>query len=131
MSDDRTTGAAAGPAAQWADALRAGRFLIQRCADCARHVFYPRRLCPHCHGMRLEWVPADGRGTVHATTVVARPAARGGDYNVVLVDLVEGVRMMSRVDGIAADTARIGMAVRAAIVEGAQGPMVVFRLEAG
>ena len=132
MSDDRTTGAAAsGPAAFWAEALRAGRFLIQRCADCARHVFYPRRLCPHCHGTRLDWVPADGRGTVHATTVVGRPASRGGDYNVVLVDLVEGVRMMSRVDGIAPDAARIGMAVRATIVDGAQGPMVVFRPDAG
>jgi hypothetical protein len=74
----------------------------------------------------LGWVPADGRGTVHAVTVVARPASRGADYNVVLVDLVEGVRMMGRVDGIAADAVRIGMAVRASIIDGAQGPMVVF-----
>lgn len=133
MSDDRSIerGAAAGPAAQWADALRAGRFLIQRCTDCARHVFYPRRLCPHCHGARLEWMPADGRGTVHAATVVARSASRGGDYNVVLVDLFEGVRMMSRVDGIEADAVHIGLAVRAAIVDGAQGPVVVFRPDAG
>lgn len=118
-----------GPAAQWAEALRAGRFLIQRCRDCSRHVFYPRRLCPHCHGAELEWVPADGRGTVHATTVITRSASRGGDYNVVLVDLVEGVRMMSRVDGIAPAQAVIGMKVRATIADGPQGPMVVFRCD--
>lgn len=118
--------AAPGPAAQWLAALRAGQFQIQRCSDCTRHVFEPRRLCPHCHSTRLDWVAADGRGTVHATTVVARSASRGGDYNVVLVDLIEGVRMMSRVDGIAAADATIGMPVRASIVDGPSGPMVVF-----
>jgi len=127
MSDDPTNvPAAAGPSAQWSQALAAGRFLIQRCEDCERHVFYPRRLCPHCHGARLAWVEADGRGTVHATTTVARPASRGGDYNVVLVELVEGVRMMSRVDGVAPADVRIGLAVRSNIVAGEQGPMVVF-----
>jgi hypothetical protein len=125
MSGDDTS-TTTGPAAQWAEALRSGRLLIQHCADCGHHVFYPRRLCPDCHSGRLGWVPADGRGTVHAVTVVARPASRGADYNVVLVDLVEGVRMMGRVDGIAADAVRIGMAVRASIIDGAQGPMVVF-----
>ena len=127
MSDDPTNvPAAAGPSAQWSQALAAGRFLIQRCEDCERHVFYPRRLCPHCHGASLAWIEADGRGTVHATTTVARPASRGGDYNVVLVELVEGVRMMSRVDGLSAGAPDIGMKVRASIVESAQGPMVVF-----
>lgn len=126
MHEELPDRAANGPAAQWAEALRAGRFLLQHCRSCDRHVFYPRRLCPHCHDASLDWVAADGRGTVHAATVVARPASRGGDYNVVLVDLVEGVRMMSRVDGIPAAGASIGMAVRASVVDGPQGPMVVF-----
>ena len=116
----------AGPAAQWAQALQAGVFQIQRCLDCEQHVFYPRRLCPHCHGARLTWVRANGRGTVHASTVVARPASRGGDYHVALVELAEGVRMMSRVDGLAPAGVAIGMAVKASIVDGPQGPMVVI-----
>lgn len=115
-----------GPMATWATQLAAGRFVIQRCAGCARHVFYPRRLCPHCASTALEWVEACGRGTVHATTVVARSAARGGDYNVALVDLEEGVRMMSRVDGIAAAEVRIGMPVRASIVDSPGGSLLVF-----
>jgi len=41
------------------------------------------------------------------------------------------VRMMSRVDGIAAADASIGLAVRASIVDGPQGPMVVFVPEQG
>jgi len=121
-----TASEAGGPMATWAAQLAAGQVKIQRCTACARHVFYPRRLCPYCASTALEWVEASGRGTVHATTVVARSAARGGDYNVALVDLEEGVRMMSRVDGIDAADVRIGMPVRASIVDSPSGPLLVF-----
>ena len=49
-------------------------------------------------------------GTVYATTVV-RPRGEA-PYNVVLVDFADG-RRMSRVEGIAPEDVRIGMAVRA------------------
>ena len=69
---------------------------------------------------------------VYARTVVRRKPERGGDYNVVLVDLDEGVRMMSRVDGIAHDEIAAGLKVSASIGEGADGgPAVVFRPEGG
>ena len=41
-----------------------------------------------------------GTGTVHAVTTVRRKADAGGDLNVSLIDLDEGVRLMSRVEGI-------------------------------
>lgn len=123
---DKTAGDVGGPMAAWAAHLGAGRFMIQRCAACARHVFYPRRLCPHCASAALEWQAASGHGTVYAATVVARSQARGGDYNVALVDLDEGVRMMTRIDGIPAVDVRIGMRVRASIVDSAGGAMLVF-----
>ena len=107
-----------GPEKRYLDALAAGRFEIQRCAACAQHVFYPRVLCPHCGAERLEWVAPSGRGTVYSTTVVRRKSADGGDYNVCLVDLAEGVRMMSRVAGIPAQDVKIGMAVKARIADG-------------
>lgn len=110
--------APSGPEKRYLDALAAGRFEIQRCAACARHVFYPRVLCPHCGAGELAWVAASGRGTVYSTTVVRRKPADGGDYNVCLVDLAEGVRMMSRVVSIAPEAVKIGMAVRARITEG-------------
>ena len=28
--------------------LDAGRFCIQQCPQCSKHVFTPRELCPHC-----------------------------------------------------------------------------------
>jgi uncharacterized OB-fold protein len=50
------------------------------------------------------------RGVVYSTTTVHE---RAGAYNVCLVDLVAGGRIMSTVVGIAPDDVRIGMAVRA------------------
>ena len=107
-----------GPEKQYFDRLAAGRFEIQQCAACRRHVFYPRVLCPHCGAGQLDWVAASGRGTVYSTTVVRRKSADGGDYNVCLVDLAEGPRMMSRVAGIPPADVKIGMAVKARIAEG-------------
>lgn len=104
--------------------LDEGRFLLQRCADCARHVFYPRELCPHCGSTALRWVEPAGSGTVHAVTTVRRKPEAGGDYNVSLVDLDEGVRMMSRVEG--GGPVSIGDRVRARVqVDGGRG-IVLF-----
>ena len=50
------------------------------------------------------------RGVVYSTTTVH---SREGDYNVCLVDLEDGRRVMSTVAGVAPDDVRIGMAVRA------------------
>jgi len=107
-----------GPEKRYLDALAAGRFEIQKCSACGRHVFYPRVLCPHCGTGDFGWVAASGRGTVYATTVVRRKPADGGDYNVCLVDLAEGVRMMSRVVSVPPGDVKIGMAVQARIADG-------------
>jgi uncharacterized OB-fold protein len=79
--------------------LDAGRFLIQRCNDCRRPIYFPREICPHCGSAVLSLVPAQGGGTVYAVTTLRRKPDAGGDYNVSLIDLDEGVRMMSRVEG--------------------------------
>ncbi len=117
---------AAGADATFRQALDAGRFLIQRCEQCERAVFYPRMICPHCGAERLGWIEPEGAGVVYATTVVRRKPQAGGDYNVALVDLTEGVRMMSRIDGMPPEAVAIGMAVRARVIqENGQG-LVVF-----
>jgi uncharacterized protein len=50
-------------------------------------------------------------GVIYATTVVHRPD--GDPYNVCLVDLDEGGRVMGRVDGIAPQDVTIGLRVQA------------------
>ncbi|HLR29007.1 MAG TPA: OB-fold domain-containing protein [Paenalcaligenes sp.] len=106
--------------------LAEGVFAIQQCTGCEQYVFYPRMLCPHCGHKGLRWQAAKGLGTVYSTTIVRRRPDRGGDYNVALIDLDEGVRMMSRVDGVSPEEVTIGMRVHSQITEGAEGPMVVF-----
>lgn len=109
--------------------LGAGQFRIQKCAACGRHVFHPRLVCPHCgDGSALHWIEPSGLGCVHSTTIVRRKQEDGGDYNVALIDLDEGVRMMSRVDGVEPSAIRIGQRVRAGIVEENGAAVVVFRL---
>jgi len=113
------------PEAEWRAHLAEGRFMIQHSRSTGGHVFYPRIAEPRTGAADLEWVPASGNGTVHAVTIV-RKKDPADSYNVVLVDLAEGPRLMSRVDGVAPDEIRIGMAVRAAIVEEGGQPVLVF-----
>lgn len=120
------SGATPGPEQQYQAHLRDGRFMIQRSRSTGEHVFFPRLAAPGSGVRDLEWVAASGLGTVYATTCVRRRAERGGDYNVVLVDLDEGPRMMSRVEGMAPDAVRIGMRVRARIDADGDDPVVVF-----
>lgn len=104
--------AAQGPEAEFFAGLDRGRFRIQQCEACALHVFYPRVLCPHCGSERLSWKEASGRGEVYSCSVILGKPGTGTDYNVVLVDLDEGVRMMSRIEGVDPHAIRIGMRVR-------------------
>ncbi|SRR5690606_16122037 len=105
--------------------LDEGRFMLQRSRDSGAYIFYPRVIEPRTGSTDLEWVEASGRGTVHATTVI-RKKDPADNYNVVLVDLAEGPRLMSRVDGVPPDQVRIGMAVQARIVRENGQAIVVF-----
>jgi len=116
----------AGAEQSYQQKLASGRFEIQCCHDCRQHFYYPRVLCPHCGSKAVEWVAPSGRGTVYATTVVRRKPEQGGDYNVAVIELEEGPRMMSRVDGVAPGQVRIDMRVSVRIVECDGRPLVVF-----
>jgi len=102
------------------DGIAAGRLRLQRCRACGRHVFYPRAVCPHCTSGELEWVDASGRGSVYSFSVVHRAPpgfAADAPYAVALVDLDEGVRMMTRLVDVALDDLAIGQPVEV-VVEG-------------
>jgi uncharacterized protein len=116
-----------GPAAIYRDNLAAGKFAIQICDACGdKAVFPPRAICPACGGTALHWQDAGGAGTVYATTVVRDRPENGGDRNIALIDLAEGVRLMSRVEGLPPAEVRIGMAVTARIATTDTGPLLVF-----
>jgi len=102
-------------AAPFWDATRNRQLVLPWCTSCQRPFWYPRPACPRCLGSEIEWWPASGRGEVYAVTVVHRPQnplmADRAPYPVALIDLEEGVRMMSNVVGLAAGDVRIGQPV--------------------
>jgi len=107
--------------------LQQGELWLQWCGRCAKQIFFPRTLCPHCGSRSLDWRRSSGQGTVYSTTTVRQRPERGGDYNVAIIELTEGARMLSRVEGIATHDIRIGMGVDAAIVQQGETRLVVFR----
>ncbi len=118
-----------GPEAQFRAFLAEGRLMLQRSRLTGRYVFFPRIAVPGSGERDLEWVEASGFGTVYATTVTRQrpnPDGSSADYNIALIDLDEGVRMMSRVEGIPPAEVRIGMRVKARIATIDGAAQVVF-----
>ncbi|MGW7415162.1 OB-fold domain-containing protein [Streptomyces sp. NPDC054863] len=97
------------------EGVSAHRLLIQRCEECATLRFPWLPGCNACGCARWDTVAATGEGTVFSYVVMHHPAFPAFDppYAVALVELAEGVRMISNVVGAAPDEVRIGMRVRA------------------
>ena len=94
------------------------RFLVQWCTACNEAIVFPREVCPSCLGTSLEWRESTGRGTVYAFSVQHRPAnpfmADRVPYTVALVELEDGIRLMSNVIDVDPDQVEIGMPVTVA-----------------
>ncbi|WP_327655975.1 bifunctional MaoC family dehydratase N-terminal/OB-fold nucleic acid binding domain-containing protein [Streptomyces sp. NBC_00483] len=99
------------------------RLLIQRCRACETLRFPWLPGCNTCGGQEWDTVEASGEGTVYSYVVMHHPpfpaftvsdhgADAPGPYAVVLIELAEGVRMVSNVVGVSSDKVRIGMPVR-------------------
>jgi uncharacterized OB-fold protein len=100
------------------------RELAYQLGDDGRPVFRPR-VGPSV------WRVSAGRGRVYATTVARVGGSDSGEpYNIVLVDLDEGFRMMSTVVGVAPEDVAIGARVVLAWRDGdGAAPVPVFELE--
>jgi uncharacterized OB-fold protein len=100
------------------EGIAEGVLRVQRCGACGRHVFYPRAVCPYCASSELDWVDASGRGQIHSYTVVHRAPPEYRDevpYVVALVELDEGVRMMTRLVDVEPAAVRVDLPVEVAI----------------
>lgn len=117
------------PTATYFNHLAEGRFMIQRSPSTGEWVFYPRMVAPVSGATDLEWAEPSGLGTVYAATVkrVKPPAP---NISIAIVELDEGPRLMTHVQGVEADQVKIGMRVRAKIVDGLDdNKIVVFEPE--
>jgi len=99
----------------WAAAVD-GRLVIQHCPRCDRLQHFPRPWCTACLNDAMDYVEASGLGTVYSFTVVRRNpnpvfTARV-PYVLALVDLDEGVRVMSNVVDCDPESVAVGQRVR-------------------
>lgn len=103
------------------DAAREKRLLIQRCAECEKHQFYPRQVCVHCGSGSVEWTEASGRGVVHTFTVIHQQGMPGWrdetPYVAAIIELAESVRMTSVVVDVEPSSVEIGMPVEVTFVD--------------
>jgi len=104
------------------DGLKEHRVLIQRCASCGLLRHPPRPMCPACNSLDWDTVESSGRGTVHSFVMPQHPKFPFMDYPyiVALVDLAEGVRIISNLIDIDPDDARIEMPVEVCFTEFAE-----------
>jgi uncharacterized OB-fold protein len=114
------------PLSTWRAYLAQGQLAFQRDTDTGEAVFYPRVCAPGSGNTELRWETSKGLGTVYATTAIT--PRDGPAYNVSLIDMDEGFRLMSRVESVAADKVTIGQRVKVRIHQtgGEEPPYPVF-----
>jgi uncharacterized protein len=100
------------------DAAADHRLVAQRCSACGRLRHPPRPMCPQCHSLGAEAVDLSGRGTLYSYAVLHHPQHPAYDYPVLaaLVDLDEGVRLVSNLVEVGPADVAIGMRLEVAFV---------------
>jgi len=87
--------------AEFWKATKKHKLLIQVCHDCQAKIFYPRKYCPECWSGNLGWIEASGKAKVYTFTItrgMVEPKFMPDlPYVLAMVDLEEGIRMMTRI----------------------------------
>lgn len=104
--------------------LQRGEVRVQKCGACGYLRPPTSWLCPECLSEDWRWARAAGSGTVETFVWYLKPVDErfpNVPYNVALVRLDEGVRVMGNVNGVAFGELRVGQKVVADIGPGFQG----------
>jgi uncharacterized OB-fold protein len=112
------------------DAAAEHRLVAQRCAGCGVLRHPPRPMCPHCGSLEFEVAELSGQGTLYSYALLHHPQHPAFDYPVLaaLVDLDEGIRLVSNIVEIDTADIEIGMRLEVTFVATAEDRAVpVFR----
>lgn len=98
------------------DSAKAHALKMQRCRACELMRYPCARFCPRCLSEAAEWQELSGHGTLYSFIVVHQrydPSfAEDLPYNVAIIELEEGPRLVSNVVDCANAELRIGMPVQ-------------------
>ena len=94
---------------------REGELRIQQCAKCERIQHPPGARCPDCGSTELGYTVASGKGTLYSYVVAHHPRVPSFDYplNIGLVELEEGVRLVTNITDCDSDQLKMGMPLEA------------------
>lgn len=97
--------------------------VFQRCKECGAWRHPPRPVCPKCRSFEKEWAPSTGKGTVYSWVTYQESPHPGfkAPYSVVLLEMEEGVRLVSNIVDIKPEEVSIGMPVEVVFEDIAEG----------
>ncbi|MGZ3627661.1 MAG: Zn-ribbon domain-containing OB-fold protein [Ktedonobacteraceae bacterium] len=95
-----------------------GKLLLQLCSECHHYQFYPRLYCMKCSSDALHWVEATGRGVIYSFTIIYQNKSpefvHDTPYNVAIVQLEEGPRLLSNIVDVDATELHVDLPVTVA-----------------
>ena len=111
------------------EGLQRSEVLIQHCSSCGHKQFYPRYLCTACGG-EPGWLSFDGEAVLYTYSIIRKhhqpPFKQMAPYIVAMIDLGDGVRMMSNLINCELQEVEIGMRLQPAFVEAREGLTVLY-----
>lgn len=96
------------------EATTEGKLLLKQCQRCELVFYYPRVFCPDCLENGTDWIEASGRGTIYSYSIIRQAAGSYADetpYVLAIVELKEGVRVMTNIIIDSEDELSIGQEV--------------------
>jgi uncharacterized OB-fold protein len=105
------------------EGIKRHELVFQRCKECGTWLHPPRPVCPKCRSFDKEWAPSTGKGTVYSWVTYQEsphPSFKA-PYSVILVEMEEGVRLVSNMVDIKAEEISIGMPVEVVFEDIAEG----------
>ena len=87
-----------GPAGEFYEFCHKHELRFQRCGDCGTWRHIPRDMCAKCGSFHWRWEKSSGRGKVFSWTTVMQPMLpqfAEVPYSPVIIEMEEGVRMLS------------------------------------
>ena len=101
----------------WWEGIERGELLIQKCRSCGTLRHPPRPMCPECQSIEWTGQKAKGKGTVYSFTVLHYPKFPGYEFPLAcgLIELEEGTRVVTNIEGCEPSEIRVGMPVELSI----------------
>jgi hypothetical protein len=113
-------------------AAKRHELVFQKCRSCGQEIYFPRLICHKCLSGDLEWFRSSGQGIVYSYTIIHQVShesfAQDVPYVYAIIELLEGIRMISNIINIDPHQVKIGMKVKT-VFEDVTGEITIPRFE--